>query len=59
MLRPLGLRQSAAKTRIVHMADGFDFLGFHIQWKRNEDEQNEGRTSGTSTPSSPNDPSEP
>ena len=24
----------AAKTRIVHMSDGFDFLGFRIQWKR-------------------------
>jgi RNA-directed DNA polymerase len=33
-LAPLGLRLSAAKTRIVHMSDGFDFLGFHIQWRR-------------------------
>ncbi|MGW1201143.1 group II intron reverse transcriptase/maturase [Streptomyces sp. NPDC002536] len=33
-LRPLGLRLSPAKTRVVHMADGFDFLGFHIQWRR-------------------------
>jgi RNA-directed DNA polymerase len=33
-LAPLGLRLSQTKTRIVHMADGFDFLGFHIQWKR-------------------------
>ena len=24
----------AAKTQIVHMSDGFDFLAFHIQWKR-------------------------
>ena len=31
---PLGLRLSAAKTHVVHMSDGFDFLGFHIQWKR-------------------------
>ena len=23
-----------AKTRVVHMSDGFDFLGFRIQWKR-------------------------
>ena len=23
-----------AKTRIVHMSEGFDFLGFHIQWRR-------------------------
>ena len=34
MLAPLGLRLSAAKTRIVHMSEGFDFLGFRIQWKR-------------------------
>src|SRR6476660_7034857 len=30
----MGLRLSPAKTRIVHMSDGFDFLGFHIRWKR-------------------------
>jgi RNA-directed DNA polymerase len=34
MLAPLGLRLSAAKTQVVHMGDGFDFLGFHIRWKR-------------------------
>jgi RNA-directed DNA polymerase len=34
VLAPLGLRLSAAKTRVVHMSDGFDFLGFHIRWKR-------------------------
>ena len=34
VLAPLGLRLSAAKTQIVHMSDGFDFLGFHIQWRR-------------------------
>jgi RNA-directed DNA polymerase len=34
VLAPMGLRLSAAKTRVVHMSDGFDFLGFHIQWKR-------------------------
>ncbi len=34
MLTPLGLRLSAAKTRIVHMSEAFDFLGFRIQWKR-------------------------
>ncbi len=34
VLDPLGLRLSPAKTRIVHMSDGFDFLGFHIQWRR-------------------------
>jgi RNA-directed DNA polymerase len=34
VLEPLGLRLSPAKTRIVHMSDGFDFLGFRIQWRR-------------------------
>jgi RNA-directed DNA polymerase len=29
-----GLRLSPAKTRVVHMSDGFDFLGFHIRWRR-------------------------
>ena len=34
VLEPLGLRLSPAKTRIVHMSEGFGFLGFRIQWKR-------------------------
>lgn len=34
VLEPLGLRLSPAKTRIAHMSDAFDFLGFRIQWKR-------------------------
>jgi hypothetical protein len=34
VLAPLGLRLSQAKTQVVHMADGFDFLGFRIQWRR-------------------------
>jgi RNA-directed DNA polymerase len=34
VLAPLGLRLSPAKTQIVHMTEGFDFLGFHIQWRR-------------------------
>jgi len=34
LLTPMGLRLSPAKTRIVHMSEGFDFLGFHIQWRR-------------------------
>ncbi len=34
VLHPLGLRLSESKTQVVHMSDGFDFLGFHIQWKR-------------------------
>jgi RNA-directed DNA polymerase len=33
VLAPLGLRFSQAKTRIVHMSEGFEFLGFRIQWK--------------------------
>lgn len=34
VLAPLGLRLSESKTSVVHMSDGFDFLGFRIQWKR-------------------------
>ena len=34
VLAPLGLRLSEAKTRVTHMSDGFDFLGFRIQWRR-------------------------
>jgi RNA-directed DNA polymerase len=34
VLAPIGLRLSPAKTRIVHMGDGFGFLGFRIQWRR-------------------------
>jgi RNA-directed DNA polymerase len=34
VLAPLGLRLSPAKTRVAHMSEGFDFLGFRIQWKR-------------------------
>jgi RNA-directed DNA polymerase len=34
VLEPIGLRLSPAKTQIVHMDEGFDFLGFHIQWRR-------------------------
>jgi len=30
----MGLRLSPAKTQVVHLSDGFDFLGFGIQWKR-------------------------
>jgi RNA-directed DNA polymerase len=33
VIAPLGLRLSPAKTQIVHMSEGFDFLGFHIQWR--------------------------
>ncbi|NIJ09718.1 RNA-directed DNA polymerase [Saccharomonospora amisosensis] len=34
VLAPMGLRLSPAKTRIVHLSEGFDFLGFRIQWRR-------------------------
>ncbi|MFE5512309.1 group II intron reverse transcriptase/maturase [Streptomyces sp. NPDC056529] len=33
-LAPMGLRLSEAKTQLVHLSEGFDFLGFHIQWRR-------------------------
>lgn len=34
VLGSLGLRLSPAKTRVVHMDEGFDFLGFRIQRRR-------------------------
>ncbi|GLX02271.1 group II intron reverse transcriptase/maturase [Microtetraspora sp. NBRC 16547] len=34
VLEPIGLQLSPAKTQIVHLSDGFDFLGFRIQWRR-------------------------
>jgi RNA-directed DNA polymerase len=34
VLATLGLRLSEAKTQVVHMSEGFSFLGFHIQWRR-------------------------
>ncbi|MEV7865961.1 group II intron reverse transcriptase/maturase [Streptomyces sp. NPDC088124] len=34
VLAPIGLRLSEAKTQLVHLSEGFDFLGFHIQWRR-------------------------
>lgn len=33
-LSPIGLRLSAEKTRICHIDEGFDFLGFRIQRQR-------------------------
>src|SRR3954467_4844901 len=33
VLATMGLAFSEAKTRVVHMSEGFDFLGFRIQWK--------------------------
>lgn len=34
VLKRIGLRFSESKTRIAHLSDGIDFLGFHIQWKK-------------------------
>ncbi len=34
VLAPIGLRLSDDKTRVVHIDDGFDFLGFHIRRMR-------------------------
>jgi RNA-directed DNA polymerase len=34
IIAPIGLRLSQEKTRVVHMSEGFDFLGFRIQWRR-------------------------
>jgi RNA-directed DNA polymerase len=34
VLAPLGLRLAAEKTRVVHIDEGFDFLGFHIRRMR-------------------------
>ena len=31
VLRPMGLRLSEAKTKVAHIDEGFDFLGFRIQ----------------------------
>jgi RNA-directed DNA polymerase len=31
VLAPIGLRLSAEKTRVCHIDDGFEFLGWHIQ----------------------------
>jgi RNA-directed DNA polymerase len=34
VLAPMGLQFSAAKTQVVHLDDGFDFLGFRVQRRR-------------------------
>lgn len=34
VLAPMGLRLSDDKTRVIHLDEGFDFLGFRIQRKR-------------------------
>jgi RNA-directed DNA polymerase len=39
VLAPLGLRLSPTKTRVVHMSDGFDFLGFRLPVETQEGNQ--------------------
>jgi RNA-directed DNA polymerase len=34
VIAPLGLRLSAAKTKVCHLNEGFDFLGYRIQRRR-------------------------
>jgi RNA-directed DNA polymerase len=34
VLAPLGLRLSEAKSRVCHLDEGFDFLGFHEAYSR-------------------------
>src|SRR5690348_14117030 len=34
VLTRLGLRFSQAKTRISHLSEGINFLGFRIQWRQ-------------------------
>jgi RNA-directed DNA polymerase len=34
VLAPMGLRLSPTKTSVRNFSDGFDFLGFHIRWRR-------------------------
>ena len=36
VLATIGLRLSESKTRVVHMSEGFSFLGFRIQWRRKQ-----------------------
>src|SRR5688500_4816173 len=39
VLQPMRLRLSEAKTRLTHIDDGFDFLGWHIQRRRKRGHQ--------------------
>jgi RNA-directed DNA polymerase len=39
VLTPMGLRLSKEKTRVVHIDDGFDFLGFNIRRMRKRGSQ--------------------
>lgn len=34
VLNGIGLRLSPAKTRIAHLSEGINFLGFHLQWRQ-------------------------
>ena len=34
VIAPIGLRLAPEKTRVVHIDEGFDFLGFHIRRRR-------------------------
>lgn len=34
VLATMGLSFSPEKTRVAHLSDGLDFLGFHFQWRR-------------------------
>ena len=54
VLAPLGLRLAEEKTRVVHIDEGFDFLGFTIRRMRKR-----GTRSTTSTPCRPGRPSRP
>ena len=39
VLAPLGLRLSVAKSRVCHLDEGLDFLGFRIQRRRKKGDQ--------------------
>jgi RNA-directed DNA polymerase len=39
VLQPMGLPLSEAKTRLIHIDDGFDFLGWRIQRRRTKGHQ--------------------
>ncbi|MGH3671667.1 MAG: group II intron reverse transcriptase/maturase [Pseudonocardiaceae bacterium] len=41
VLAPMGLRLSQAKTQVVHLSEGVDFLGFHLQWRRKRGTQDQ------------------
>jgi RNA-directed DNA polymerase len=34
VLARLGLEFSESRTRVTHLSEGINFLGFHIQWRR-------------------------